>query len=86
LSVVQIKLFRPNSCHTATDSQSFLFSVKIFSRTFFASKFQKYFSPGSEPALGGPLSKFPENKFCFLGEHENDTMGLLSFSNKNSKF
>jgi len=41
--------------------------VKIFSRSFFAGGARNFFfSPGSEPALGGPLSKFSEKELCCL--------------------
>jgi hypothetical protein len=55
LSVVQIDPFRPSQSHSATDSQSFRFSVKISSRSALA-------GVGPEPAFGGaacvPISYF----------------------------
>ena len=45
---------RPSPSHSAADSQSFLFSVKTFRRFVPAAGRKKFFSPGPEPALGGP--------------------------------
>jgi hypothetical protein len=39
--------------HSPTDSQSFRFSVKVFSRSALAGGSEKIFSPGHESALGG---------------------------------
>jgi hypothetical protein len=43
--------FRPSPRHLATDSQSFLFSVNIFSHSAFGGGTRKNFSPGPELAF-----------------------------------
>jgi len=55
LSVVQINPFIPSHSHTVNKSQSFPFGVKIFRRSVLAWGPDKLFSPGPEPAVGGPV-------------------------------
>jgi hypothetical protein len=59
-SVVQIKSFTSNPSHSATVSQSFQLSVKIFSQSALVGECENISSPLPEPALGGPdlLSHF----------------------------
>jgi hypothetical protein len=49
VSIVQIHAFRPNPSHSATDSQSFRFSVKIFSWSALDGGQKKYFHRGPNP-------------------------------------
>ena len=58
LSIVQINPFRPNTSNSATESRSFRFTVKSFSRSALVRWPEKFCSPGREPTLGGPV------KFC----------------------
>ena len=51
---LQINPYRPSPSHSATESQSFRFSVNIFGRSAPAGGPKHFFSPGPEPALGGP--------------------------------
>jgi hypothetical protein len=58
LSIVQINPFRPSPSHSAVESQSLRFSVKIFSRSTLAGggggTQEKKFLLNPEPAFGGP--------------------------------
>ena len=51
---LQINPFRLCLSHSATESQSFKFSVTILSRSALAGETENIFSPGPEPAIGGP--------------------------------
>jgi hypothetical protein len=51
---LQINPFRLCPSHSATESQSFKFSVTILSRSALAGEAENIFSPGPEPAIGGP--------------------------------
>jgi hypothetical protein len=53
-AIAEINALRLRPSHSATDSQAFRLSVKIFSRFALAGEPENNFSPGSEPALGGP--------------------------------
>ena len=52
LSIVRINPSRPSPSHSATDSQSSLFGVKIFSRSALVGRGEKMFPPGLQPAPG----------------------------------
>ena len=54
MSTVKINPLRPSPSHSATESQSFRFSVQIFRRSALAGGPDTFFSPGPEPAVGGP--------------------------------
>jgi hypothetical protein len=55
LLIAQTNRFRPSPSHSATDSQSYWFNVKIFSWSTLAWGPEKLFSLGPEPTLGGPV-------------------------------
>ena len=57
LPTAQINPFRPRPNHSATQNQSFRFSVKIFRRSTLA-RGPKSFSPGPETAFGGRAEYF----------------------------
>ena len=65
LSTVPINPFWSSPSHSATKSQSFRFSVKIFNRSAFAGRGAEiWFVPGPELALGGPVfRRYKQTKF-----------------------
>jgi hypothetical protein len=56
LSIVQINPFRPRPSHSATESQSFRFSVKILSRSAVAARPEESFHQVSKPLAAAPVS------------------------------
>ena len=59
MSIVQTNLFRPSSSHSAVESYSFQFTVKIFSQSALAWEPENIFSTGPELALGGLVDLCP---------------------------
>jgi hypothetical protein len=62
---LQINPFSPRPRHSANESQSFRFSVKIFLWFALAAGPENIFSPGPEPALGGSdPTNYQITRFC----------------------
>jgi hypothetical protein len=58
LSIVQINLFRPRTNHSTTESQTFLFSLNIFSWSALAGGDQIFFQLGPKPLSAALAARY----------------------------